>query len=220
MDQPAERTRVPLHRRSVVMDAFTTDDPDVIEVIGTFCDERPWVEPPHQDVIHRMTLTLQVQLSTLTIVGADAQMLDFPHVECPQIAPSFAGLVGLSIAKGYNKEVQRRFIGVSGCTHLEFLARAMGPAVIQASASRRAQQRILEGHNQPPQVTGYMKNTCHVWADDGPAIAKIDAGWTPGLAPMPTPGVVEIRRLVAQRDAEATARGSGARPTSGPDRPR
>jgi hypothetical protein len=220
MDQPAERTRVPLHRRSIVVDAFVTDDPDVIEVVGSFCDERPWITPPDQDVIHRMTLTLHVELSSLTIVGADAQMHDFPHIECPQIAPSFAGLVGLSIAKGYNKEVQRRFIGVSGCTHLEFLARAMGPAVIQAAASRRAQQRILDGDVQRPQVTGYMKNTCHVWADDGPAIAKIDAGWTPGLAPMPTPDVVEIRRLVAKRDAGTDVHTSEARPASPPERPR
>ena len=203
MDQPTTRTRVPLHRRSTVVEAFVTDDPYVIEVVGSFCDERPWAEGDEQPVIHRMTLTLHVQLSTMTIVAAHADMHDFPHVECPQIAPAFDGLTGLSIAKGYNKEVQRRFIGVAGCTHLEFLARAMGPATIQAAASRRAQQRLREGMAQKPQVTGYMKNTCHVWADDGPAIAKIEAGWMPGLAPMPTPNVVEIRRLVAERDARA-----------------
>ncbi len=199
---------MPLHRRSTTIDAFVTEDPDVIEVVGTFCDERPWVRPPEQDVVHRMTLTLQVRLSTMTIVAADAQMQDFPHVECPAIAPAFAGLVGLSIARGYNKEVQRRFIGVSGCTHLEFLARAMGPAVIQAAASRRAQRRILDGVTHKPQVNTYMRNTCHVWADDGPAIAKLDAGWLPGLAPMPTPDVVEIRRLVARRDGGPESTGA------------
>ena len=44
MDQPTTRTRVPLHRRSTVVEAFDTDDPDVIEVVGSFCDERPWAE--------------------------------------------------------------------------------------------------------------------------------------------------------------------------------
>ena len=190
---------MPLHRRSIEIDAFATDDDDRIEVVGAFCDERPWAEPPQQHIVHRMTLQLEVRLSDMVITAAEAAMHDFPHIECPDIAPSFTGLVGLSIARGFNKEVQRRFLGVTGCAHLEFLARAMGPATVQAVSSVRARARITQGLTGKPQVNQYMKNTCHVWADDGPAIAKIDAGWTPGLAPMPTPSVVEIRRLVADR---------------------
>lgn len=199
MDQPRSRTRIPIHRRSIEVEAFDTPDDDVIEVVGSFLDERPWAHAPEQSVVHRMTLALLVRVSDMVITGADATMHDFPHIECPQIAPSFGGLVGLSIARGYNKEVQRRFIGITGCAHLEFLARAMGPATIQAVASTRARTRIRDGATMKPQVNAYMRNTCHVWADDGPALAKIEAGWTPGLAPMPTPTVVEIRRLVAER---------------------
>ena len=194
--------RIPLHRRSIVIDVFATDDPDRLELVGSFVDERPWVEPPGQDVVHRMTLTLEMSISDMTITAAHADMHDFPHIECTEIAPAFDGLVGLSIARGYNKEVQRRFIGINGCTHLEFLARAMAPAAIQGVASARAQHRVSTGTQTKPQVTAYMKNTCHVWADDGPAIAKIEAGWRPGIAPMPTPSVVEIRRLVAEADAQ------------------
>ena len=80
-----------------------------------------------------MTLTLEMSIRDMTITAAHADMHDFPHIECTDIVPAFEGLVGLSIARGYNKEVQRRFIGVNGCTHLEFLARAMAPAAIQAA---------------------------------------------------------------------------------------
>lgn len=192
--------RIPLHTRTITIDAFETDDPDVVELVGTFQDRRPWLEAPEQDVVHRMTLTLGLSVSEMTITAAHADMQDYPHIECTDITPAFAGLVGLSIARGFNKEVQRRFIGVNGCTHLEFLARAIAPAAIQAVASARAKERIRSGAASKPQVMGYMKNTCHVWADDGPAIAKIEAGWRPGLVRMPTPSVVEIRRLVAEAD--------------------
>ena len=62
----------------------------------------------------------------------------FPHTECPTIETAFAGLVGLSVARGYTREVQARFGGPRGCTHLEHLARSLGPVVIQAVTSRRA----------------------------------------------------------------------------------
>lgn len=207
--------RIPLHTRAISIDAFETDDPDVLELVGTFEDRRPWIEAPHQDVVHRMTLTLEMSVSSMIITAARADMAQFPHVECTDIVPAFEGLVGLSIARGYNKEVQRRFIGVNGCTHLEFLARAMAPAAIQAVASARAKARIRSGRASAPQVMSYMKNTCHVWADDGPAIAKIEAGWHPGLVRMPTPSVVEIRRLVAEsrQDADRSVRETADGPT-------
>ena len=62
----------------------------------------------------------------------------FPHTECPTIEAAFAGLVGLNVARGYTREVQTRFGGPRGCTHLEHLARSLGPVVIQAVTSRRA----------------------------------------------------------------------------------
>lgn len=208
--------RIPLHTRTVTVDAFETDDPDVIELVGTFEDRRPWVDPPGQDVVHRMTLHLEMSIEAMTITAARADMAHFPHVECTDIVPAFEGLVGLSIARGYNKEVQRRFIGVNGCTHLEFLARAMAPAAIQAVASARAKERIRTGGASKPQVMSYMKNTCHVWADDGPAIAKIQAGWHPGLVRMPTPSVVEIRRLVAAAREDEGAQGTACGAADGP----
>ena len=63
----------------------------------------------------------------LTITGAAAEMFAFPHTECPAIESAFAGLVGLSVARGYTREVQARFGGPRGCTHLEHLARSLGP---------------------------------------------------------------------------------------------
>jgi len=96
-------------------------------VIGTLHDQRPWADGSHgpRD-LHRMELGIVVRRADLCIVDAVADMQQFPHVECTGIEDSFADLVGLSVARGYSHAVQERFGRERGCSHLEFLARALG----------------------------------------------------------------------------------------------
>ena len=194
-------TRVPIHRRSIDIEAF--DAPDHLELICYFRDERPWAAGTEHHVVHKMELEIDVRKNDLVITRAEARMLHFPHVECPGITPKFGELVGVSVARGYNRAVQERFIGVAGCTHLEFMARALGPAVVQATQSARGYARITSGTG-PREVTvsPFMRNTCHVWSDGGPAMQKIEAGWKPGLVGLPVPSPVEIRRLVREQQAQ------------------
>jgi hypothetical protein len=123
-------------------------------------------------------------------------MVAFPHAECRDIEPSFHDLVGLNIGRGYTGAVQERFGRQRGCSHLEFLARTLGPAVIQGVASlalqrleRREGPHPLEGDGLP-----FLSNTCHVWRENGPGPQKVAAGWLPLTAEYPAPLVVEIRR--------------------------
>ena len=67
-------------------------------------------------------------------------MKTFPHAECTDIEPSFRDLIGLSVARGYSGAVQERFGRQRGCSHLEFLARAIGPVVVQGITSSAAWQ--------------------------------------------------------------------------------
>ena len=89
-------------------------------------------------IVHEMELQVTVRIADLTITEANAVMHTFPHAECPAIVSAFAGLAGLSITRGYTRQVQERFGGPRGCTHLEQLARSLGPLVVQAVTSRRA----------------------------------------------------------------------------------
>ena len=41
-------------------------------------------DPPGQDVVHRMTLHLEMSIEAMTITAARADMAHFPHVECPE----------------------------------------------------------------------------------------------------------------------------------------
>lgn len=185
---------VPLHRRSIQYEAF--DRGETMLVVGTLRDTRPWAEDGRSIlIVHDMDLRVEVTVDDLTITEASAEMRTFPHVECPGITAAFAGLAGLSVTRGYTREVQRRFGGPRGCTHLEQLARSLGPVVVQAITSRRARavsrgesEDLLSGAGSP-----WARDSCHVWAEGGPADQKLAAGWRPGVGPYPAPAVVTFR---------------------------
>jgi hypothetical protein len=182
---------------------------DHFAVVGTLHDERPWAEGTHgpRD-LHFMELALVVRRADMMIVDAAADMSTYPHAECTDIAPNFRDLIGLSVARGYTNAVQERFGRQRGCSHLEFLARAIGPVVVQGITSSAAWTAEQGDGEHPPRERGFtfLANTCHVWAEDGPGPQKIAAGWRPGKLEYPAPSAVEIRRRMAE-DPEAAAPG-------------
>jgi hypothetical protein len=187
---------VPLHRRSIDYRAYAEGD-DLV-VVARLTDSRPWAEDGSAvATVHDMELRVRVRTSDLTITGATAQMHTFPHTECPTIEAAFDGLVGLSVARGYTREVQARFGGPRGCTHLEHLARSLGPVVIQSVTSRRA-LAVSRGESDDLLAGGggtgspWARNSCHIWAEGGVADQKLAAGWRPGVGGYPSPALVTL----------------------------
>jgi hypothetical protein len=184
---------IPLHRRSIEYEAFTTDGG--LAVVGKLRDSRPWAEDGKAViVVHDMELRVSVRLSDMMIIESEATMHTFPHTECPGIVAAFSGLAGLSVARGYTRAVQSLFGGPKGCTHLEHLARSLGPVVIQAMTSKRAlaveqgeAETIFDGAG-----SAFTRNTCHIWAEGGIAEQKLAAGWRPGQGQYPAPPVEVI----------------------------
>jgi hypothetical protein len=152
-------------------------------------------------------LAIVVRRVDLTIVDAVADMQTFPHAECTDIEPKFSELVGLSVARGYTSAVQERFGRQRGCSHLEFLARAIGPAVVQSMTSSAAWQ-VEHGEAYPggERALTFLANTCHVFIENGPGEQKIATGWRPGMFGYPAPTVAEIRRRIAEGDNGDPAR--------------
>lgn len=188
---------LPVHRRAIDIEVFVRDD--YLVVIGTLADVRPWASGdfgPRE--LHRMELAVVVRRADLMITDAVADMKTFPHAECTDIEPKFSELIGLSVARGYTSAVQDRFGRERGCSHLEFLARAIGPAVVQSVTSAAAQQ-FERGEAYPggASALSFLANTCHVFIEDGPGAEKIATGWRPGMFGYPAPTVAEIRRRIA-----------------------
>jgi hypothetical protein len=189
----------PVHRRTIPMDVFARGEYFV--VVGTLHDERPWASgemgPRH---LHEMELALVVRRADMRIVDAAADMRTFPHAECTDIEASFRDLIGLSVARGYTNAVQERFGRERGCSHLEFLARAIGPVVVQGVTSAAA-WRAEKGDGEHPMREGgfaFLANTCHLWVEDGPGPQKVATGWRPGTLGYPAPRVAEVRRRMAE----------------------
>jgi hypothetical protein len=101
-------------------------------------------------------------------------------------------LVGLSIARGFNRKVRELFGGPRGCAHVTTLLQAMAPAVMQSVWSVEVRGNRVEGLpaggnskrgiDNPGFATNL--NTCHVWSEDGDHVAAIRAG-EPLLIPLP-----------------------------------
>jgi hypothetical protein len=184
----------PTHRRTITVESFETDDG--FEMRGTLVDERPWAESQTTvRTLHSMALTLRVNRASMLITDARAEMAACPHEECRTIEPAFRGLVGVSITRGYNRAVQDKLGRQLGCSHLDFLARAMGPAAIQTMASsshRRGEPFVSSGSSDSP--SQWLTNTCHLWAEGGIGAEKMRLGWRPGVEAYPTPTLVELRR--------------------------
>jgi hypothetical protein len=190
----ANSDELPLLRRTIDMQVFEREGYHVI--LGSLHDQRPWAsgQAGPRDV-HHMELGIVVRCADLVIVDASATMGRFPHPECPAIEDSFSELIGMSVARGYTRAVQDRFGRERGCSHLEFLARALGPVVIQAVTAAAA-RRAENGEDAGPTGGGleWLANTCHIWAENGIGMQKLAAEWRPGRGEYPAPSLVEIRR--------------------------
>ena len=189
----------PVHRRTIAMEVF--DRGEHFAVVGTLHDERPWAGGTHgpRD-LHVMELGIVVRRADMAIVDAAAEMRTYPHAECTDIQASFRDLIGLSVARGYTNAVQERFGRQRGCSHLEFLARALGPVVVQGVTSSAAWQAEKGDGTHPmgERDFTFLANTCHIWTEDGPGPQKIATGWRPGRLEYPAPPVAEIRRRLAE----------------------
>ncbi len=194
-------TLVPTHQRTIEMVAY--DTAETFQLRGRLRDERPWADGTVSvRTLHAMELRLEVRRSDLVILRAEASMGAYPHAECPNITGAFQALVGLNVGRGFTKAVQGLLGRERGCSHLEFLSRALAPVVIQAipsTAMRRepphtAGSTVLQG-------TNWLANTCHMWSEDGPGSQKIALGWRPG-GRYPAPSVEEVRAMgIAEHSA-------------------
>ncbi|EIV91345.1 DUF2889 domain-containing protein [Frankia sp. QA3] len=140
---------VPVHRRTIDIEVCQVDD--LLVAQARLRDTRPWHPDPARVLLHDMELALHVRTADLTIVAVESRMNAFPHTECPLIRPSFDRLVGLSVRRGFTRALRETVSGVHGCSHLHEIARAAGPAIIQATLSAAdARRRGLTPGAEPP----------------------------------------------------------------------
>jgi hypothetical protein len=176
------QTSRPVHVRTIRVEIAPAGEQE-LEVTATLVDERPhdnprWfgAEPP--PVIHDMRLGLRVRNPGLVITSVRSEMASHPYTICPDALPPLQELVGLSIARGFTREVNERFGRQRGCAHFTALIHAVAPAVRQGAGA------AFQEHERPGAADPWFVNTCQAWREDGPLHRLIQAGDEEGLRGM------------------------------------
>lgn len=171
---PPTAERAPAHGRTITIRGYRRND-GLWDIEGHLRDVRdqhfkfPGGERPGGEAIHSMWLRLTVDNSAL-IVDAVAATEDSPFPDaCGDIAPNYAGLIGLRVGAGFNRHISKLFGGIRGCTHMSELLRTMATGVIQTLAGTNLTVSETE---KPFQLDG-----CHALASDGPRVALFYPRW-------------------------------------------
>ncbi len=182
-----EPTGTLIHNRTYDVAAYR-EATDRLRLRGVVHDEKPpgtYIEDdPDPLTVHRMEVDLLLDFPSLTILEVMVEMQTTPHRGCNAIEPDYQKLVGLSIARGFVRQVKDRLGGPKGCTHIGALLQAMAPVAIQSSWSMRS----LAMQESPGEVAvsltpedrmrslSYNINTCHIWDEEGQQVADVKAG--------------------------------------------
>ena len=190
-----EETKAPpVHVRTIRVEVAPVGTEE-LQITATLVDERPgdnprWfgAEPPR--VIHDMRLRLRVRHPGLVITQARAEMASHHYTICPEALPPLGQLVGLSISRGFTREVNERFGRERGCAHFTALIHAMAPAVRQGAGV------AFPEHERPVEGAPWFVDTCQAWRENGPLHRLIQAGDEAGLR-----GLSAYNRTPAPEDA-------------------
>jgi Protein of unknown function (DUF2889) len=189
-----------IHTRTYDVEAVVVDDFH-FQLRGRVHDVKPdglWgivdIEPMS---LHEMTVAMTVRVADLVITEVATTMTEHPQSECPLILPAYQQLVGLSIARGFTQKVKELFGGPRACTHIGALINAMAPVAMQSmwafshlvaanepnsssavASTPEEQEAMLEARRKQRMELSVARNrnTCHVWADNGPMPVRIGAG--------------------------------------------
>jgi hypothetical protein len=100
-----------------------------------------------------------------------------PYTLCGDAVPPLHQLVGLSVIRGFTREVNERFGRQLGCAHLTALIQAMAPVVKQGAGAAFHEDEELPRADQDL----WFVNSCQAWREDGPLHDRLKAGDIRGL---------------------------------------
>jgi len=176
--------RQPLHLREIRLRGFQRAD-GLFDIEAQLVDtksypfdnqDRGTIAPG--EPLHGMWLRLTVD-EAMVIRACEASTDFAPYEICPQAAPNFSALAGITIGAGFQRAVRERVGGTLGCTHLrEMLAQVatvafqtIGPMKWRkARAAREA--AIAAGDPTLPPPRKLPIGSCLAYAADGPVVRR------------------------------------------------
>ena len=141
--------------------------------VKTYAFDNDWrgtVEPGVP--VHDMWLRLTVD-DDLVVRAVEAVTDASPFELCPDVAPNYQRLVGLSIRPGFMPKARELLGGTEGCTHLVELLGPLATTAFQTIYPYR--NRLSKG--EPPRAAQLAKRprlleTCYAFATDSPVVKR------------------------------------------------
>lgn len=186
---PPGEEEIPIHTRTYDVKTYRVDAGHM-RLRGRVTDTKPpglYVRGDTEPLdVHDMVVDLVVSFPFLEVTSINVVLDTHPHLSCTEIEPTFEKLVGLSIARGFNRQLTQLFGGPRGCTHVVALLRAMGPVAIQSIYSMEAADPSRNpadswngderNESQKEHALVFIRDSCHIWAADGDRMAAAEAG--------------------------------------------
>lgn len=170
LSPPAEREL--LHTRAITLHGYRRAD-GLYDIEAELTDTKTHAEPSHDrgsieagEPLHGMWMRMTVD-ERMVIVRCEAATDYSPYSVCPQAAPNFARLAGLTIRSGFLKEAAARVGGTVGCTHLRELLQQMGTTAFQTIYSERARRGA-----DADSLDARILNTCLAYGTDSPVVKR------------------------------------------------
>jgi hypothetical protein len=113
--------------------------------------------------IHDMWIRLTVD-DALAVQDIEVTTDASPFRICPEVAPNFAAVKGLTIGPGWNRRIKELLRGRQGCTHLVEMLGALATVAIQTQVREREKRAAAAG--DAPRRPAFL-DSCHALASDG-----------------------------------------------------
>lgn len=162
-----------LHTRQLDMRGYRRED-GLWDIEGHLTDVKTYAfhnewrgEVAPGTPIHDMWIRLTVD-SSLTVREVEVATDASPYRICPDIAPNFAAVKGLTIGPGWSRRLKERLGGTKGCTHLVEMLGALATVAIQTLVRERKEPGSdAAASGRPP-----FLDSCHALASDSEVTAR------------------------------------------------
>ena len=166
--------RKKIHNRNVKCEGFLRED-GLWDIEGHLTDTKTYSfksdsrgEVTAGTPIHDMTIRLTLN-DDLVIMDVNTIMKSHPYSICPEITPNFKKLTGLTIGKGFRKNVYEKVGGTKGCTHLVELLFPIATTAFQTIYSYKMNKNNNKKYSADKPS---LINSCHSWSESNEVIKK------------------------------------------------
>jgi hypothetical protein len=174
MPLSAPAARKLIHTRQIECKGYERED-GLWDIEAQLMDTKTYVhsrrhggtERQPGEPVHHMWLRLTIDLDMI-IHDAEAATDQGPYPYCGDITPNFKRLVGVKIGPGWRRQIRERLGGIQGCTHLVELLGPVGTTAFQSTGRAREARNA----GKPVMRKPYQLNSCHVYAEDSPAVRE------------------------------------------------